>query len=122
MCRDGLPQTVLTGTGITAVDLVAVSPDGRTLASGSAEGATRLWNLNVQDAIGRICATAGGLTLRQWNEYISQLRYQPLCAHWRHHRVIPSSSRGTGSQPQLRHDYKILLDTFTPHPHGRATC
>jgi WD40 repeat protein len=64
-----------------AVDSVAFSPGGRMLASGSADGTTRLWNLNVQYAIGGISATADGLTPRQWNEYISQLRYQPPRAH-----------------------------------------
>ena len=70
----------LTG-GTAAVDSVAFSPGGHTLASGSDDGTTRLWNLNVQYAIGRICAAAGGLTSRQWNEYIPQLRYQPPCVH-----------------------------------------
>jgi WD40 repeat protein/transcriptional regulator with XRE-family HTH domain len=70
----------LTG-GTAAVDSVAFSPDGQTLASGSGDGRTRLWNLNVQYAIGRICAAAGGLTPRQWNEYIPQLRYQASCVH-----------------------------------------
>jgi WD40 repeat protein len=70
----------LTG-GTAAVDSVAFSPDGHTLASGNDDGTTRLWNLNVQYAIGRICAAAGGLTVRQWNQYIPQLRYQRSCVH-----------------------------------------
>ena len=69
----------LTGSA-AAVGSLAFSPDGHTLASGSGDG-TRLWNLSVQSAIDRICSTAGGLTARQWNEYIPQLRYQPSCTH-----------------------------------------
>ena len=67
-------------TGSTAaVGSVAFGPDEHTLASGSLDGATRLWNLNAQYAIARICAAAGGLTPRQWNQYIPQLRYQSSC-------------------------------------------
>ena len=68
-------------TGSTAAYSLAFGPAGNTLASGSADGTIRLWNLNVQYAIQRICATAGGLTPRQWNQYIPQLRYQPSCGH-----------------------------------------
>jgi WD40 repeat protein/class 3 adenylate cyclase len=67
--------------GASAVDSVAFSLDGHTLATGSLDGTIRLWNLNVQYAIERICAIAGGLTPRQWNQYIPQLRYQPSCIH-----------------------------------------
>ena len=52
---------------------------GHTLASGGDDGTTRLWDLNVQYAIKRICATAGGLTPRDWNKYMPELRYQPSC-------------------------------------------
>jgi WD40 repeat protein len=59
---------------------VAFSPGGDTLASGSIDSTMWLWNLNVQYAIQRICATAGGLTPQQWNQYVPQLAYQPSCA------------------------------------------
>ena len=70
----------LTSGGVS-IDSVAFSPGDRILAGGSLDGTIRLWNLNVQYAIERICATAGGLTPQQWNRYIPQLQYQPSCVH-----------------------------------------
>jgi len=70
----------LTGNG-AQVTSVAFNPGGHTLASSNADGTIWLWNLNVQYAIQRICAIAGGLTPRQWNEYIPQLQYEPSCGH-----------------------------------------
>jgi WD40 repeat protein len=67
-------------SGTEAVYAVAFGPGGRTLASGSIDGAVRLWNPNVTYASERICTTAGGLTHQQWQAYISQLPYQALCA------------------------------------------
>ena len=68
----------LTGSAVP-LSSVVFSPDGHTIASGSIDGTTRFWNLSVQYAIQRICSAAGGLTPRQWSEYIPQLRYQPSC-------------------------------------------
>jgi WD40 repeat protein len=69
----------LTG-GAGPVGSLDYSHDGRMPASSNLDGTIRLWNLDVNYAIERICATAGGLTPQQWSQYIPQLPYKSSCA------------------------------------------
>jgi WD40 repeat protein len=65
----------------TWVDAVAFSPDGHTLASGSADQTAQLWRMNLDQAIQRICATTTHtLTPATWEQYVSpDLPYHPPC-------------------------------------------
>lgn len=64
--------------GSTQITSIIYSPDD-TLAAGNGAGIL-LWNLNVGNAIQRICTTTNGsLTAQQWHQYIPQLPYQPPC-------------------------------------------
>lgn len=65
---------------IGVVTTVAFSPDGHTLTTGSDDDTVRLWNLNIDDASRRICAsTQDTLTPAQWTQLLPNLPYAPPC-------------------------------------------
>ncbi|MDN3023695.1 AAA family ATPase [Streptomyces sp. S.PB5] len=58
------------------------SPRNDMLGVSSGTDTVRLWNLDVDQAIDRICATTHGvLTPEKWHEYLPRLSYDPPCDH-----------------------------------------
>ncbi|WP_432133534.1 MULTISPECIES: nSTAND1 domain-containing NTPase [unclassified Streptomyces] len=59
---------------------LAFNPRTHRLAVSSGVDTVRLWNLDVDDAVDRICSTTRGvLTPETWQEYLPRLSYDPPC-------------------------------------------
>ncbi|MFI8188705.1 AAA family ATPase [Streptomyces sp. NPDC085946] len=61
-------------------NFLSFSPRGPLLGVSSGAGTVRLWNLNVDAAVDRICSvTRGVLTAEKWHEYLPRLSFDPPC-------------------------------------------
>lgn len=61
-------------------NFLSFSPMSHMLGVSSGTDTVRLWNLDVDDAIDRICSTTRGvLTKNKWHEYLPRLSYEPPC-------------------------------------------
>ncbi|MFE9608185.1 hypothetical protein [Streptomyces sp. NPDC006012] len=63
-------------------NFLSFSPGSHLLGVSSGADTVRLWNLDVDQAISRICSTTSGvLTPQKWDEYLPRLSYDPPCGN-----------------------------------------
>jgi len=63
------------------VNAVALSPDGKLLATGGQDGRVDLWNVAFPgDLLDAMCSIAGrSLTRQEWTSYSQSVPYQAVC-------------------------------------------
>ncbi|MFI7408664.1 AAA family ATPase [Streptomyces sp. NPDC049627] len=62
-------------------NFLSFSPTSHMLGVSSGTDTVRLWNLDVDEAVRRVCSTTHGvLTREKWHEYLPRLSYEPPCA------------------------------------------
>ncbi|MFF4490472.1 hypothetical protein ACFY0F_28970 [Streptomyces sp. NPDC001544] len=63
------------------IDTLVFTSDGQVLATGGLDGTTRLWPLNAEQAIHRICtATGSALARDQWRRHVAEAPYRNPCS------------------------------------------
>ncbi|SUA76896.1 Uncharacterized protein containing caspase domain [Nocardia otitidiscaviarum] len=61
--------------------LSSLHPSGRFAVATDEDGALRVWDLDIEHAVDRVCAVTGELwTPELWQRYLPQLPYDPPCA------------------------------------------
>lgn len=67
-------------TGPAVPGLIDFYPDGKHLVGTTADGTIRVWDLDPEHAVDRICSTTKSvLTEQVWREHLPQLKYRPPC-------------------------------------------
>ena len=64
-----------------AVTVIAFSPDGRWMASGSDDASIMIWPVEIDSLFAAACRTVGrSMSPEEWREYLQNKPYRDLCS------------------------------------------